>query len=139
MEEVDYSNSRISVEFNTVKQESQNHQIESGSSKLPSFHLQNLGDLCKSFGLSNIDNGLTNEQADANFKTYGPNIITPPHPNYFKKTIRLVFGGFNGYLWLGAVLAWIAWRPLSALVSFIIFSILINLNYRMVVFQILVI
>jgi len=58
---------------------------------------------------TSMENGITSAQAESNLRRDGPNSLTPPKetPWYVKFAIEL-FGGFAALLWIGAILAFIA-------------------------------
>merc|ERR1712106_178429 len=65
--------------------------------------------LCKRFS-TNIENGLTADQAKKGNELHGPNALTPPPttPEWVKFCQNL-FSGFACLLWLGAILCFIAY------------------------------
>merc|ERR1712106_1279776 len=66
-------------------------------------------ELCKRFS-TNIENGLTADQAKKGNELHGPNALTPPPttPGWVKFCQNL-FSGFACLLWLGAILCFIAY------------------------------
>merc|ERR1712021_262511 len=66
-------------------------------------------ELCKRFS-TNIENGLTADQAKKGNELHGPNALTPPPttPEWVKFCQNL-FSGFACLLWLGAILCFIAY------------------------------
>ncbi len=66
-------------------------------------------ELCTRLG-TNVDTGLTEEQAKKNLERDGPNALTPPPttPEWVKFCENL-FGGFAMLLWLGAILCFLAY------------------------------
>merc|ERR1719293_164625 len=72
-------------------------------------HKVSVDELLKRFN-SNIERGLTENQAKANFAENGPNALTPPPttPEWVKFCQNL-FSGFACLLWLGAILCFIAY------------------------------
>jgi len=57
--------------------------------------------------------GLDKDQHKRRVAQYGLNKMSPPPRNLVKKWLFYVFGGFGSILFLGAVLCFIAWRPLG--------------------------
>jgi sodium/potassium-transporting ATPase subunit alpha len=57
--------------------------------------------------------GLSQEQAARRLKEYGKNMMSPPPSQWFKKTIRYLFGGFGTVLLTASILVFIAWKPLG--------------------------
>merc|ERR1719449_456402 len=72
-------------------------------------HRVPVDELCKRF-TSNVERGLTADQAKKGLETYGPNALTPPPttPEWVKFCQNL-FSGFACLLWLGAILCFIAY------------------------------
>merc|ERR1712198_222349 len=72
-------------------------------------HRISLDELVKRFQ-TNIENGLTPDQAKAKLEEYGPNALTPPPttPEWIKFCKNL-FSGFAMLLWFGAILCFIAY------------------------------
>merc|ERR1712123_140678 len=66
-------------------------------------------ELCKRFS-TNIENGLTPDQAKKGNELHGPNALTPPPttPEWIKFCQNL-FSGFACLLWLGAILCFLAY------------------------------
>merc|ERR1719228_875096 len=72
-------------------------------------HKVSVEELCKRFN-SNIENGLTEEQAIKGQKEYGPNSLTPPPTTpEWVKFCQALFSGFAMLLWFGAILCFIAY------------------------------
>merc|ERR1712213_113141 len=72
-------------------------------------HKIELDQLCKRFK-TQVDRGLTDSQAKANFAENGPNALTPPPKTpEWVKFCQQMFSGFACLLWLGAVLCFIAY------------------------------
>merc|ERR1711971_467867 len=65
--------------------------------------------LCKRFH-TNIENGLTDDQAEKGLKEHGKNALTPPPttPEWIK-FCQCLFSGFAMLLWLGAFLCFLAY------------------------------
>ena len=72
-------------------------------------HKVTLDELCKRFH-TDLETGLTSEQAKANQEEYGFNALTPPTPpSEFLKFCKHMFSGFALLLWIGAILCFIAY------------------------------
>merc|ERR1712213_29197 len=72
-------------------------------------HKIELDQLCKRFK-TQVDRGLTDSQAKANFAENGPNALTPPPKTpEWVKFCQQMFSGFACLLWLGAILCFIAY------------------------------
>jgi len=73
------------------------------------IHKVSLDELCKRFS-TNIENGLTPEQARINLEKYGLNALTPPPTTpEWVKFCKNLFSGFAMLLWVGAVLCFVAY------------------------------
>lgn len=71
-------------------------------------HKISLAELSQRYG-TNLDTGLTEEQAKAFLKKYGPNALTPPKQTpEIVKFIRQMTTGFSILLWLGSFFSLIA-------------------------------
>ncbi|KAJ5729258.1 uncharacterized protein N7483_003766 [Penicillium malachiteum] len=57
--------------------------------------------------------GLSAESAATRLQRDGRNVIAHHRENYFKKIFFYVFGGFCSVLWVGVVIFFICWKPLS--------------------------
>ena len=72
-------------------------------------HKVSVEELCKRFK-TQIERGLTDSQAKANFLEYGPNALTPPPQTpEWVKFMQQMFSGFACLLWLGAILCFLAY------------------------------
>merc|ERR1711962_1052277 len=72
-------------------------------------HKVSVEELCKRFK-TQVDRGLTDSQAKANFAENGPNALTPPPKTpEWEKFCQQMFSGFACLLWLGAILCFIAY------------------------------
>ena len=59
---------------------------------------------------SNLEKGLTTEQAEKNTEKYGVNALTPPKTTpEWVKFCKNLFSGFAMLLWIGAILCYIAY------------------------------
>merc|ERR1719423_432380 len=71
-------------------------------------HKVSLDELLKRFG-TNVENGLTADQAKQKLEEHGPNALTPPPTTpEWVKFCKNMFSGFAMLLWLGAILCFIA-------------------------------
>lgn len=59
------------------------------------------------------DQGLSEQEASPRLQKNGRNTLPEPQANYLKKLFVYVFGGFCSVLWIGAVIFFICWKPLS--------------------------
>ncbi len=72
-------------------------------------HKVSLDVLCKRFS-TNLDRGLSDNQAKANNEQYGPNALTPPPTTpEWVKFCKNLFSGFAMLLWVGAILCFVAY------------------------------
>jgi sodium/potassium-transporting ATPase subunit alpha len=46
-------------------------------------------------------------------KQYGKNSLSPPPSQWFRKTLKHLFGGFGSILLIAAILVFVAWKPLG--------------------------
>ena len=53
--------------------------------------------------------GLDAPQASRRISIYGPNKISPPPRNLFKKVLGWIFGGFGTLLLFASIICFIAW------------------------------
>jgi sodium/potassium-transporting ATPase subunit alpha len=73
------------------------------------FHKVSLDVLCQRFK-SNLEEGLSTEQAMASMEEYGPNELTPPDsPSEWFRFYKNMFSGFSVLLWAGSILCFIAY------------------------------
>lgn len=121
------ANAGFPIEFRTLSiqiSESQNapKQVvqEPPKEKLPNqdyfetldFHSISPEKLCQEF---NVDQrtGLSSSSAAQRLQRDGKNVIAHHRENYLKKIFFYVFGGFCSVLWVGVVIFFICWKPLS--------------------------
>ncbi|KAE8353888.1 hypothetical protein BDV28DRAFT_147659 [Aspergillus coremiiformis] len=57
--------------------------------------------------------GLSSSAATQRLQRDGRNVIAHHRENYFKKVLGYVFGGFCSVLWVGVIVFFICWKPLS--------------------------
>ncbi|KAJ5342430.1 hypothetical protein N7541_011554 [Penicillium brevicompactum] len=76
------------------------------------FHIVSPERLCQEF---NVDQrtGLTSTSAATRLQRDGKNVIAHHRENYLKKIFFYVFGGFCSVLWVGVVIFFVCWKPLS--------------------------
>lgn len=76
------------------------------------FHILSPEKLCQEF---NVDQrtGLTASSAATRLQRDGKNVIAHHRENYLKKIFFYVFGGFCSVLWVGVIVFFICWKPLS--------------------------
>ncbi|KAL6692859.1 hypothetical protein J3F84DRAFT_401921 [Trichoderma pleuroticola] len=76
------------------------------------FHELEVGQLCQQLNVSQ-DAGLSESSAAMRLQRDGKNTLPHPKTNYWKKILTYVFGGFCSVLWVGVIIFFICWRPLS--------------------------
>ncbi|KAJ5291848.1 hypothetical protein N7478_001099 [Penicillium angulare] len=76
------------------------------------FHNIPQDKICQEF---NVDPrfGLSVESAAMRLQRDGKNVISHHRENYLKKIFFYVFGGFCSVLWVGVIIFFICWQPLS--------------------------
>lgn len=121
------ANAGLPIEFRTLSiqiSESQNAPkdvvSEPPKEKLPNqdyfesldFHTETPEKLCQEF---NVDKrtGLSGSSAAKRLARDGKNIIAHHRENYLKKIFFYIFGGFCSVLWVGVIIFFICWQPLS--------------------------
>lgn len=76
------------------------------------FHIISPESLCQQFNVD-PENGLSASAAAARLQRDGKNTIAQRRENYLKKIFYYVFGGFCSILWIGVIVFFLCWRPLS--------------------------
>ena len=76
------------------------------------FHTLPTLQLCQQFNVS-PELGLDAPVAARRLQRDGKNTITQKQPKYFWQLFGYVFGGFCSILWVGVVIFFICWKPLS--------------------------
>ncbi|BDD55455.1 hypothetical protein MAP00_000975 [Monascus purpureus] len=76
------------------------------------FHIVSPDVLCQRFNVD-IKSGLSQSAAATRLQRDGPNVIKNRGENYLKKILLYVFGGFCSILWVGVIVFFICWQPLS--------------------------
>lgn len=121
------ANAGIPIEFRTLSIQISESQTapkeviaEAPKEKLPNqdyfesldFHILPQDQLCQQF---NVDprTGLSSSAAATRLARDGKNVIAQHRENYLKKLFFYVFGGFCSILWVGVIIFFICWKPLS--------------------------
>ncbi|KAG0269640.1 hypothetical protein BGZ95_001997 [Linnemannia exigua] len=82
--------------------------------------------------------GLEQAEAERRLRANGPNTLVSRKPNYVKKTLGYVFGGFCSVLWIGVITFFVCWQPVLqpapidtnlALAVLVIFVILLQASF----------
>jgi sodium/potassium-transporting ATPase subunit alpha len=76
------------------------------------FHTLTTERLCQEFNVNQLT-GLSSSSAAIRLQRDGKNVIAHHGENYFKKIFFYVFGGFCSVLWVGVVIFFVCWKPLS--------------------------
>jgi sodium/potassium-transporting ATPase subunit alpha len=76
------------------------------------FHKLEAEALCSQLNVFSKQ-GLSSSMADTRLKRDGRNMIPKARTNYLKKILRYVFGGFCSVLWIGVLVFFLCWKPLS--------------------------
>ncbi|GAM28071.1 hypothetical protein SAMD00019534_112470 [Acytostelium subglobosum LB1] len=76
------------------------------------FHLLGEDELVRRLN-TNTTRGLASTECATRLKSNGPNVFDHHRPNYVKKLLSYVFGGFCSILWVGVIVFFICWKPLS--------------------------
>ncbi|KAI1173667.1 cation-transporting ATPase pma1 [Nemania sp. FL0916] len=77
------------------------------------YHIITADEVCQRFNVAQ-DQGLSLSSATIRLKQNGENILPKPRSNYAKKLFKYVFGGFCSILWVGAIVFFLCWQPLSS-------------------------
>ncbi|KAF5005794.1 hypothetical protein FDECE_7773, partial [Fusarium decemcellulare] len=76
------------------------------------YHELQVEQLCQQLNVSPGD-GLSENAATIRLQRDGNNSLPHPKTNYIKRTLKYVFGGFCSVLWIGAIIFFLCWQPLS--------------------------
>ncbi|KAK2603599.1 hypothetical protein QQS21_004180 [Conoideocrella luteorostrata] len=76
------------------------------------FHQLQVDQLCQQLNVSK-DDGLSETAASNRLRRDGRNTLPKPKTNYMKKILMYLFGGFCSILWVGVIIFFICWKPLS--------------------------
>ncbi|KAF3398055.1 Sodium/potassium-transporting ATPase subunit alpha-1 [Penicillium rolfsii] len=121
------ANAGIPIEFRTLSIQVSESQAapkeilaEPPKEKLPNqdyfesldFHLLSQDALCQQFNVD-LRTGLSSSAAATRLARDGKNVIAQHRENYLKKLFFYVFGGFCSILWVGVIIFFICWKPLS--------------------------
>ncbi|KAG0046490.1 hypothetical protein BGZ83_008342 [Gryganskiella cystojenkinii] len=60
---------------------------------------------------SNESQGLNSDEARRRLQAHGPNTLQMRKPNYVKKVLGYLFGGFCSILWVGVITFFVCWQP----------------------------
>ncbi|KAF4470164.1 sodium potassium-transporting atpase subunit alpha [Fusarium albosuccineum] len=76
------------------------------------YHELQVEQLCQQLNVSPGE-GLSENAATIRLQRDGNNSFPHPKTNYIKRTLKYVFGGFCSVLWIGAIIFFLCWQPLS--------------------------
>jgi sodium/potassium-transporting ATPase subunit alpha len=76
------------------------------------FHMDAIETTCQQFNVS-PECGLDTAVATRRLQRNGRNSMTQKRPQYLWKVFMYLFGGFCSILWVGVIVFFICWRPLS--------------------------
>ncbi|KAF7552214.1 hypothetical protein G7Z17_g4463 [Cylindrodendrum hubeiense] len=77
------------------------------------YHELQVEQLCQQLNISS-EAGLSENAAAIRLERDGNNSLPHPKTNYIKKTLKYIFGGFCSVLWVGAIIFFLCWQPLSS-------------------------
>ncbi|KAB5526436.1 cation-transporting ATPase pma1 [Coniochaeta sp. 2T2.1] len=96
----------MSVEKKAIKRDDQDYIANIN------FHELDAAQVCQQLNVA-ADRGLSEDAAANRLQRDGKNTLPKPKTNYSKRILGYVFGGFCSVLWVGVVIFFICWRPLS--------------------------
>lgn len=76
------------------------------------FHQLQPDQLCQQLNVSQ-EQGLSENAAANRLQRDGRNTLPKPKTNYIKKILMYLFGGFCSILWVGVIVFFVCWKPLS--------------------------
>ncbi|EQL00016.1 cation-transporting ATPase pma1 [Ophiocordyceps sinensis CO18] len=76
------------------------------------FHQLDVDQICQQLNVDK-DQGLSDNSAANRLLRHGKNTLPKPKTRYWNKILGYVFGGFCSVLWVGVVIFFVCWRPLS--------------------------
>ncbi|KAI4594284.1 ATPase Na K transporting alpha [Pestalotiopsis sp. 9143b] len=119
--------SGVQIEYRTLSihvSESRHHDPESSDDLKNSkrqaenyfanltYHELDKDQICQQLNVA-LDQGLSDNAAATRLQRDGKNSLPQPKVNYLKKLFFYVFGGFCSILWVGVIIFFICWQPLS--------------------------
>ncbi|KAF3020231.1 hypothetical protein E8E14_011893 [Neopestalotiopsis sp. 37M] len=120
--------SGVQIEYRTLSihvSESRHHEPDSSDDlKNPkkeaenyfanlTYHELDKDQICQQLNVA-VTQGLSDNAANTRTQRDGKNNLPQPRVNYFKKLFFYVFGGFCSILWVGVIIFFICWQPLSS-------------------------
>ncbi|KAL1922281.1 uncharacterized protein VTP21DRAFT_9820 [Calcarisporiella thermophila] len=76
------------------------------------FHKMSSHEVSLRFNTSDNE-GLDSASAEKRLQRNGPNVLEQRKPNYVRKLLGYIFGGFCAVLWVGVLVFFLCWQPLS--------------------------
>ncbi len=77
------------------------------------FHKMSIDQLNQELHTS-CTHGITSQLAKELLIKNGPNILKPPETHHIRKILGYMFGGFCWLLWIGALICFLAWKPIGS-------------------------
>ncbi|KAK8119650.1 uncharacterized protein PG998_004276 [Apiospora kogelbergensis] len=77
-----------------------------------SYHELDKEQVCQQLNVDAVQ-GLSDNAAATRLQRDGRNVLPQPKTNYLKKLFFYIFGGFCSVLWIGVIIFFICWKPLS--------------------------
>ena len=77
------------------------------------YHELDVATTCQQLNVDK-DRGLSQRSAAQRFARDGPNMLPKARTNYLKKLFFYLFGGFCSVLWVGVIVFFLCWQPLSS-------------------------
>ncbi len=122
--------SGVQIEYRTLSiQVAESHNVDSNELNLKekeakkdvaaedyfanlSYHQLDAATICQQLNVDR-DAGLSDSAAATRLARDGPNSLPRARTNYLKKLFFYLFGGFCSILWVGVIIFFICWQPLS--------------------------
>ncbi|KAK3320379.1 hypothetical protein B0T19DRAFT_492568 [Cercophora scortea] len=76
------------------------------------FHELTVAQICQQLNVAQ-DRGLSESSAANRLRRDGRNTLPKAKTNYLRRILGYVFGGFCSILWVGVIIFFLCWRPLS--------------------------
>ena len=97
---------------NFLKKKNKANEIKVVKEINSDFHKLTLSQLADRLETS-LENGLTNEHAASLLVKNGPNVIKQEKRSVLLKLVDYLLTGFCGVLWIGAIICFLAWKPIG--------------------------
>ncbi|KAH7014543.1 cation-transporting ATPase pma1 [Microdochium trichocladiopsis] len=76
------------------------------------YHELDTAQICQQLNVS-AEQGLSESAVTRRLERDGKNVLPRPKTNYIRKLLTYTFGGFCSVLWVGVIVFFICWQPLS--------------------------